>query len=139
MQQARNLAVGFGVRTESLRFLLRDRDGTYSRAFDAVFEAEDLDVIKTAPRPRRNARGECAIGSIQRKVLDHVLILKETHARRILAAYQAHHNEHRPHQAHPQQPPNAQEHPAAAHHLGSRRLLCTRILGGLVNEYRYAA
>ncbi|MEV7863625.1 hypothetical protein AB0O86_33725 [Streptomyces hirsutus] len=51
MQQARNLAVGFGVRTESLRFLPRDRDGTYSRAFDAVFEAEDLDVIKTAPRP----------------------------------------------------------------------------------------
>ncbi|MFF0110690.1 integrase core domain-containing protein [Streptomyces hirsutus] len=49
---------------------------------------------------------------MRRKVLDHVLILKETHARRILAAYRAHRNEHRPHQARTQLPPNAQEHPA---------------------------
>ncbi|MEV0701037.1 hypothetical protein AB0I53_24420 [Saccharopolyspora sp. NPDC050389] len=33
VQQARNLASDLGIRFESLRFLLRDRDGKYSRAF----------------------------------------------------------------------------------------------------------
>jgi putative transposase len=50
-----------------------------------------------------------------------------------------HYNRHRPHQARDQLPPKAQQHPAAAHDLTTRRLLRTRILGGLINEYRYAA
>ena len=55
VQQARNLATGLGTRVEYLRFLLRDRDGKYSDAFDAVFEADELRVIKHAPQaPRMN-------------------------------------------------------------------------------------
>jgi putative transposase len=86
VQQARNLAADLGVRMESLRFLLRDRDGEYGDAFAAVFEAEEVDVIKSAPRARRmNAHCERIIGSIRREALDHVLILGEAHARQVLA------------------------------------------------------
>jgi hypothetical protein len=87
-----------------------------------------------------NAHCERVIGSIRREVLDHVLILGEAHARQVLAAYQAHYNEHRPHQARNQLPPDIQEHPAAAHDLDSPgcRPLRTRVLGGVINEYRYA-
>jgi nicotinamidase-related amidase len=46
-QQARNLAAELDTRTEALRFLLRDRDGKYGVSFDAVFEAEDMNVIKS--------------------------------------------------------------------------------------------
>jgi len=48
-----------------------------------------------------------------------------------------HYNGHRPHQSRGQLPPLAQQHPAPdsiADHL-----LRTRVLGGLINEYRYAA
>ncbi|MFF0116503.1 integrase core domain-containing protein [Streptomyces prasinus] len=141
MQQARNLAADPGMHMESLRFLLRDRDGKYGAAFDAVFEAEQLGVILSAPRvPRMNAHCERIIGSIRREMLDHVLIVNEAHARHVLAAYQRHYNAHRPHQARQQLPPDAKERPdATVHDLDTRRVLRTRILDGLINEYRYAA
>jgi putative transposase len=125
---------------ECLRFLLRDRDGKYSQSFNAVVQAEELRVIKSAPRaPRMNAHCERVIGSIRREVLDHILITGEAHARQVLKTYEAHYNRHRPHQARDQLPPEAREHPTTVHDLDARRLLRTRILGGLINEYRHAA
>ncbi|WP_338119110.1 integrase core domain-containing protein [Streptomyces prasinopilosus] len=141
MQQARNLAADPGMHMESLRFLLRDRDGRYGVAFDAVFAAEELEVILSAPRvPRMNAPCERIIGSIRREMLDHVLIVGEAHARQVLAAYRRHYNTHRPHQARQQPPPDAKERPdATVHDLNARRVLRTRILGGVISEYRYIA
>jgi hypothetical protein len=37
----------------SLRFLLRDRDSKYSPAFDAIFQADDIDILASAPKRRR--------------------------------------------------------------------------------------
>ncbi|WP_089104138.1 integrase core domain-containing protein [Streptomyces hyaluromycini] len=140
VRQARNLAVDMDIRMEPPRFLLRDRDGKYGEAFDGVFQAEDMEILKSAPRaPRMNAHCERIIGSIRREVLDHVLIANEAHARKVLAAYERHHNEHRPHQARHQLPPEAHEQPATVHDLDIRMVLRTRILGGLINEYRYTA
>ncbi|MGC0316972.1 integrase core domain-containing protein [Kitasatospora acidiphila] len=140
VQQARNVAADLDRRTESLRFLLRDRDGKYGQSFDAVFEAEEMEILKSAPRvPRMNAHCERVIGSIRREVPDRVLIMNEAHARHVLAAYQQHYNEHRPHRARNQLPPDAHEQTTAVDDLESRRLLRTRVLGGVINEYRYAA
>ncbi|MGW1711507.1 integrase, partial [Streptomyces sp. NPDC002206] len=70
-QQARNLAADLGTRVESLRFVLRDRDSKYTDAFDAVFEAEDTEVLLSASRaPRVNVHCERVIGTIRREALD---------------------------------------------------------------------
>ncbi|WP_035804838.1 integrase core domain-containing protein [Kitasatospora mediocidica] len=140
VQQARNLATDLGTRIDSLRFLLRDRDAKYGPSFDAVFDAEEMEVLKSAPRaPRMNAHCERVIGSIRREVLDHVLIVNEAHARLVLDAYQRHYNEHRPHRSRNQLPPGADRQPTTPHDFEGRRLLRTRVLGGVINEYRYAA
>ncbi len=49
-QQARNLTADLGSRAESLRFVLRDRDSKYTDAFDGVFEADGMDVARSAER-----------------------------------------------------------------------------------------
>ncbi|MFC0437858.1 integrase core domain-containing protein, partial [Kutzneria buriramensis] len=139
-QQARNLAGDLGSRVESLRFVLRDRDSKYTASFDAVFEAEEMKVLLSAPRaPRMNAHCERVIGTVRREVLDHVLIMNEAHAGQVLATYQDHYNRHRPHRSQNQRPPDAQEQPLAEPGLKAPRLLRTRVFGGVINEYRYAS
>ncbi len=69
-----------------------------------------------------NAHCERIIDSIRREVLDHVLIANEAHAREVRAAYKRHHNEHRPHQARHQLPPEAHEQPATVHDLDTRKI-----------------
>lgn len=131
--QAGNPTAELGTRMDTPRFLPCDRDGTYAVSFDAVFEAEDMNVIKSAPRaPRMTSHCERAIGGIRR--LNHVLIMGQAHARQVLAACQRHNNRTRD-----QLSSAAHQQPAAVHDLDARRLLRTRVLGGIINEYRYTA
>jgi hypothetical protein len=117
-QQARNLATDLGAQLGSMRFLLRDRDGKYSPAFDAVFQSEEIHILQTAPQtPRMNAHCERIIQTLRHELCDHVLILNEAHARPLLANYQqhyyqGHYNSHRHHQARRQpKRPSRRNHP----------------------------
>jgi transposase len=111
-----------------------------SPAFDAIFQADEMDILKAAPRaPRMNAHCERIIRTLRIEICDHVLILNASHAREILGRYRRHYNEHRPHQSRHQLPPNFDQHPATMHDLEAPRVVRTRVLGGLINEYRYAA
>ncbi|HWO68036.1 MAG TPA: integrase core domain-containing protein [Umezawaea sp.] len=86
-----------------------------------------------------NAHCEPVIGTIRRELLDHIPIMDEGHVLQVLKTYEEHYNGHRPHQARDQQPPAGQQHPAAVHDPDPSRVLRTRILSGLINEYRHAA
>jgi putative transposase len=84
--------------------VIRDRDSKYTLAFDRVFDAEGIQVIKTPPRA--NAICERVVGTLRRQVLDRILILGPVHLLRVLAEYAVHYNAHRPHQSLGQRSPD---------------------------------
>jgi putative transposase len=137
-QQARNLVMDLDQRANNLRFLLRDRDATFTAIFDTIFTATGIDVIKTPPpqAPRANAYTERWVDTVRRECLDRILITGERHLAAVLGEYAAHYNGHRPHHSLGQRPPTPRSqipNPAAAH---VRR---RPILDGLINEYTQAA
>jgi putative transposase len=105
-QQARNLLMDLGERADRFTFLIRDRDGKFTPAFDEVFAGNGVRIIKSPVRsPRANSYAERYVGTLRRECLDYLLIHGERHLRKILTEYERHYNDHRPHQAREQRPP----------------------------------
>jgi transposase InsO family protein len=84
-QQARNLAMELDAGMEALRFSVRDRDTKFIAAFDEVFRAAGIRIIKTPPQaPRANAICERIVGTLRREALDQMLIFNHRHLSKIL-------------------------------------------------------
>jgi transposase InsO family protein len=129
-----------GERARPLRYLIRDHDAKFSAAFDAVFAAEGIQVLRTPPQaPRANGHAERWVRTVRRECLDRLLIYGPRHLVAVLGEYATHYNEHRPHQSRAQRPPTADELPAPVTDLTAVRMRRRKILNGLINEYSQAA
>ena len=137
-QQARNLFMELAGQVGRFRFLVRDRDTKFTAAFDAVFAAEGVKVLRTPVRaPRANAYAERWVGTVRRELLDRMLIVGCRQLRSVLAEYADHYNGHRPHRALGQAPPLGSAEPPII--PGPGRVARRDRLGGLIHEYAQAA
>jgi putative transposase len=135
-QQARNLAVTMPEAAAPIRFLVRDRDSKFTRAFDHVFRSEDIRILRTPVRaPRANAYAERWVRTVRTECLDWLLILSRRHLERVLHAYVGHYNHHRPHRGRALAPPEPRPQPEPVGSPVAAHVRRRDLLGGLLHEY----
>jgi transposase InsO family protein len=85
---------------EASRHLIRDRDQVYGAAATRRLRAMGIRDKPIAPgSPWQNGFAERLIGSIRRECVDHIVVLGETHLRRVLKSYARYYNEMRTHRS----------------------------------------
>jgi putative transposase len=85
-QQARNLLLVLEERSRRPRYLLRDRDSKFSRAFDEVFCFEGAEILLTPVQaPNANADAERWVGTVRAECLDLLLVVGRGHLEQILS------------------------------------------------------
>jgi putative transposase len=124
------------------RFLIRDRDSKFTRAFDDVFASDGTQIIKTPVQaPNANAFAERWVRTVRQECLDWMLIWGRDHLARVLGEYVRHYNDERPHRSLDLRPPRAMDRGSRARAVTVAGAAVRRRdrLGGLVHEYYEAA
>src|SRR5664279_1978605 len=112
------------------RYMIRDRDRIYGTVVTRRLRAMGIRDKPIAPAsPWQNGFAERLIGSIRRECLDHVIVLGETHLRRILKLYADYYNSVRTHRSLHKDAPISRP----IHQTGNIR--SNPILGGLHHHY----
>jgi transposase InsO family protein len=107
VQQARNLLMDLEERAAAFRFLIRDRAGQFTAAFDAALAGAGVEAVKIPPRsPRANGCAERWVRTARSECTDRMLITGPRHLRAVLDEYVTHYNQHRPHRARNLLPPD---------------------------------
>jgi putative transposase len=114
------------------RYLLRDRDAVYGAVFSSRVQTLGIQEVKIAPRaPWQNPYVERLIGTLRRECLNHVVVLNDTHLRRVLHAYLAYYHGARTHLSLDKDAPE----PRAVERLEQGRIVETPLVGGLHHRY----
>ena len=139
VQQARNLLMDLEDAGMGVKFVLHDRDASFTAAFDAVFQAAGARVTRSAIQaPRMNSIMERWIGSCRRELLDRTLVWNQYHLITVLREYEDFYNTHRPHRT-LNQPAPLHPLPDGATDLDHFRVRRRDRAGGVIHEYRLVA
>jgi putative transposase len=139
VQQARNLLMDLEDAGTRVKFVLHDRDASFTAAFDAVFQAAGARMVRSAVRaPRMNSVMERWIGSCRRELLDRTLVWNQRHLMTILREYEDFYNTHRPHRALRQAAPLCPL-PDSVADLDHFRVRRRDRAGGVIHEYHLVA
>jgi putative transposase len=139
VQQARNLLMDLDDAGTRAKFVLHDRDTSFTEAFDAVFQTAGIRVVRSAIQaPRMNAIMERWIGSCRRELLDRTLVWNQRHLMAVLREYEGFYNTHRPHRALNQAAPMRPLTDGVTD-LDQFRVWRRDRAGGVIHEYRLVA
>jgi putative transposase len=118
------------------RYLVRDRDAIYSDVFRRRVAGMDIREVMSAPSsPWQNPYAERLIGSLRRECLDHVIILSQTHLRRVLTRYAVYYHRARTHLSLEKDAPT----PRRLHAPTDGRVVVFPEVGGLHHRYERRA
>jgi len=139
VQQARNLLMDLEDAGTRAKFVLHDRDASFTATFDSVFQAAGIRIIRSAVQaPRMNSVMERWIGSCRRELLDRTLVWNQRHLMIVLREYEDFYNRHRPHRTLNQAAP-LRPLPDSVTNLDQFRVLRRDRAGGVIHEYRLVA
>ena len=125
-----------------VKYLIRDRAGTYPGVFDAILADAGITVVLSGIQvPRMNAIIERWVRICRRELLDRTLIGNQRHLLHALPEYERFYHQHRPHQGianvRPLKPlPEPITDPDQLARLNIHR---RDHLGGVLHEYEHAA
>jgi putative transposase len=96
VQQARSLLMDLEEAGTRAIFAQHDRDASFTQAFDAVFQATGIRVIRSAVQaPRMNSVMERWIGSCRHELLGRTLVWNLRHLMTVLREYEDFYTSHR--------------------------------------------
>ena len=117
-------------------WLHRDRDRVYGAAFQRRVAGMGIAEVLSAPAsPWQNPFVERVIGSIRRECLDHVIVLNESHLRRVLTSYRFYYHRSRTHLGLDKDTPDRR--PVAETSVGP--IIAVPEVGGLHHRYERRA
>ena len=131
IQQLRE-SMPFGLQP---KYLFRDNDGIYGNGVRAFLDSCGIEEVRTAYRcPWQNPFVERFIGTLRRELLDHVIVLSQSHLEWLLQAYiKEYYHVARPHQGLGGETPLPHRTPRKT--SGPSKLVSTPVLGGLHHVY----
>ena len=139
VQQARNLLMDLEDTGTQVKFVLHDRDASFTAASGAVFRAAGVRVIRSAVQvPRMNPVMERWIGSCRRELLDRTLAWNQRHLMTVLREYEDFCSTRRPHRTLSQAAP-LRPLPEGVTGLDQFRVHRRDRAGGVIHEYRLVA
>ena len=122
------------------RVLFRDNDGIYGHGVRQFLDSCDIEEVRAAYRcPWQNPFVEGFGGTLRRELLDHVIVLSQSHLERLLREFiEDYYHVARPHQGLDGDTPIPQP-KADVPITGPTKLISTPILGGLHHRYQRVA
>ena len=121
------------------RYLFRDNDGIYGHGVRRFLDSCNIEEVRTAYKsPWQNPYIERFFGTLRRELLDHVIVLSESHLNNLLSEYfTQYYHCHRPHQGLEGDSPDTTTKPKVVD--GPFKLLSFPICGGLHHRYERVA
>lgn len=97
-QQARNFTMFLQDGERQATKLVCDQDTKFAQRFDAVLEAEGIEVVRTSRRaPEMNGFAETFVRTVKRECLDYFIVFNHAHLMYLLSQFSYFYNTFRPH------------------------------------------
>jgi transposase InsO family protein len=120
------------------RYLILDRDSKFNGEVATMLKDLGSELIRTAYRsPWQNGVAERWVGSCRRELLDHVIVLNESHLRRLVRDYLEYYHDDRIHDALKKDTPTLRA--VEPRPRGTAKVVGAARVGGLHHRYHWEA